>query len=225
MKASLQVSTSASTGLGDGGAAALLAGAALALLPVTVSAQAFLDRGFLDFAGEEVLFDSRIMEREIEAASPLIAHADRYVVVHLAENRVFVFQGKRAIWSAPAGTGTGFRLGTGQHRWTFTTPRGLMRVQRMERDPYWEPPDWYYVEQGRSPPPAGQQRPRLRGVMGTTAIYLGDGIAIHGTGSPQLLMNPDPEKRRISHGCIRLTNEAARELMHMVEVGTPVLLF
>jgi lipoprotein-anchoring transpeptidase ErfK/SrfK len=61
--------------------------------------------------------------------------------------------------------------------------------------------------------------------MGTTALYLGDGIAIHGTGSPQLVLNPDPEARKVSHGCIRLTNEAARELMHMVDVGTPVLIF
>jgi lipoprotein-anchoring transpeptidase ErfK/SrfK len=62
--------------------------------------------------------------------------------------------------------------------------------------------------------------------MGTTAIYLSEpGIAIHGTSTPELLMNPDPEKRRVSHGCIRLTNEAVRELMHMVSVGTPVLIF
>mgnify|MGYP002032576303 CR=1 FL=1 len=31
--------------------------------------------------------------------------------------------------------------------------------------------------------------------------------------------------RRVSHGCIRLTNEHAHELMHMVEVGTPVLIY
>ena len=65
----------------------------------------------------------------------------------------------------------------------------------------------------------------MAGIMGSTAIYLGDGIAIHGTNRPELLMNPDPEQRRVSHGCIRLTNENARELMHMVEVGTPVLIY
>ena len=59
--------------------------------------------------------------------------------------------------------------------------------------------------------------------LGTTAM--GDGIAIHGTESPQLILNPDPEARRVSHGCIRLTNEHARELMHMVDVGTTVLIF
>ena len=61
--------------------------------------------------------------------------------------------------------------------------------------------------------------------MGNTAIYLGDGIAIHGTNNPALLLNPDPERRRVSHGCIRLTNESARELYHLVDVDTPVLVF
>jgi lipoprotein-anchoring transpeptidase ErfK/SrfK len=38
-------------------------------------------------------------------------------------------------------------------------------------------------------------------------------------------MNPDPDVHRVSHGCIRFNNENARELMHMVEVGTPVLIY
>lgn len=172
-----------------------------------------------------VLFQSRILEREMEALSPLVGHAGRYVVVHLAENRVFVFEGKSAVWSAPAGTGNGFRLERGQHRWKFDTPRGLMRIRRMEKDPLWQAPDWYYVEKGLPVPSDTHPSRWMSGIMGTTAIYLGDGIAIHGTNAPQLLMNPDPDKRRVSHGCIRLTNEAARELMHMVEVGTPVLIF
>ena len=65
----------------------------------------------------------------------------------------------------------------------------------------------------------------IPGGMGNTALYLGDGIAIHGTERPELLLNPDPDARRVSHGCIRLTNEAARTLMHMVDVGTPVLIY
>jgi len=203
-----------------------LALAALALaLPATARAQVFVDRQILDVAGDEILFDSKILEREVEASSSLVAYADRYVVVHLAENRVFVFEGKRAIWSAPAGTGNGFRLERGEHRWKFDTPRGLMRIRRMEKDPLWQAPDWHYIEKGLPVPPDNHPSRWMPGIMGTTAIYLGDGIAIHGTNQPHLLMNPDPEKRRVSHGCIRLTNEAARELMHMVDVGTPVLLF
>jgi lipoprotein-anchoring transpeptidase ErfK/SrfK len=61
--------------------------------------------------------------------------------------------------------------------------------------------------------------------MVNTAIYLADGSAIHGTSQPELLLTPDPEALRVSHGCIRLTNEAARARMHMVGIGTLVLVF
>ena len=175
--------------------------------------------------GQEVLFQDRILERAPHLDAPLVGSGERYVVVHLAENRVFVFEGDRAIWSAPAGTGTGFKLDSGDHQWKFATPRGMMRIRRMEKDPLWEAPDWHYVEKGLKPPPQNDPSRTMSGIMGSTAIYLGDGIAIHGTNQPQLLMNPDPDARRVSHGCIRLTNENARELMHMVDVGTPVLIY
>jgi lipoprotein-anchoring transpeptidase ErfK/SrfK len=175
--------------------------------------------------GGEVRFRAAILEREVVADQPLVREEGRYVVVHLAENRVFVFDGPRAVWSAPAGTGTGFRLDTGQHRWKFSTPKGMFRIQRMEKDPLWEAPDWHFVEKGLPIPSLNSPSRLMKGVMGTTAIYLGDGIAIHGTNQPALLLNPDPERRRVSHGCIRLTNEAARTLMHMVAVGTPVLIY
>ncbi len=195
---------------------------ALALAPRGATGQ---DALFTEDGGE-VLFRSTFLEREVEADLPLVRHEGRYIVVHLAENRVFVFEGTEAVWSAPAGTGTGFRLDRGgEHRWRFDTPKGLMRVQRMEKDPLWEAPDWHFIERGVPVPPDNSRSRLIPGGMGTTAIYLGDGIAIHGTESPQLLLNPDPEKRRVSHGCIRLTNEAARTLMHMVDVGTPVLIY
>jgi lipoprotein-anchoring transpeptidase ErfK/SrfK len=175
--------------------------------------------------GGEVRFRSEVMERSVVADEPLVRTEGRYVVVHLAENRVYVFEGTRSIWSAPAGTGTGFRLDRGEHRWKFSTPRGMFRIQRMEKDPLWEAPDWHFVEKGLPIPPQNSPSRLMKGVMGTTAIYLGDGIAIHGTNQPGLVLNPDPERRRVSHGCIRLTNEAARDLMHMVDVGTPVLIY
>jgi len=173
----------------------------------------------------EVRFRADVLERGMVAGSSLVRGEGRYVVVHLAENRVFVFDGARAVWSAPAGTGTGFRLATGEHRWKFSTPRGMFRVQKMEKDPIWEAPDWHFVERGVPIPPSNSPARIVRGGMGTTALYLGDGIAIHGTNQPELLLRADPERRRVSHGCIRLTNEAARTLMHMVDVGTPVLIY
>ena len=190
--------------------------AAVASLAAVGSARA---QGTSEFLGEVA------GEGALELAAPLIDFDGPYVLVHLATNRVYIVEGTSSLWSAPAGTGTGFRLAGSGKRWTFTTPRGLFRVRRKEKDPVWIAPDWYYVEKGlRVPHPDSPSR-RINGAMGTTAIYLGDGIAIHGTFSPGLIMNPDPESRRVSHGCIRLTNEAARELYHLVEVGTPVLIY
>ncbi len=201
---------------------AMAAAAWVAVLPAHATAQAGA-RAVDD--GGEVLFRSEVMERSAVTDRPLVDTGDPYVVVHLADNRVYVFRGSRAVWSAPAGTGTGFRLDRGQHAWKFSTPRGLFRIQRMEKDPLWEAPDWHYVERGLPIPAQNSPARLMRGVMGTTALYLGDGIAIHGTNAPRLVLNPDPARRRVSHGCIRLTNEAARDLMHMVGVGTLVLIY
>ena len=197
----------------------------LVLLALAVFAAPLQGQGFVTTDDGEVRFRSDVLEREVHMDQPLIREGGRYVVVHLAENRVFVFDGSDAVWSAPAGTGTGFRLTTGEHRWKFSTPRGMFRIHRMEKDPLWDAPDWHFIEKGLPIPADNAPSRIMKGIMGSTAIYLGDGIAIHGTNQPALLLNPDPERRRVSHGCIRLTNEAARTLMHMVDVGTPVLIY
>ncbi len=172
-----------------------------------------------------VLLEVARVEGAVRLEVPLLPVEGPYVVVHLARNRVFLVEDGRVRWSAPAGTGTGFRLSGAGRRWKFTTPRGLFRVLRKEKDPVWEAPDWYYVEKGLPIPPDDDPSRRIPGVMGATALYLGYGIAIHGTDRPELLLHPDPERRRVSHGCIRLTDEAARELYHRVRVGTPVLVY
>jgi len=193
---------------------------AQAALPASSAAQMPID-----LSGGDLVWEERIQDREISTGVPLVPGVDRYIVVHLAENRVFLFEGDEAVWSSPSGTGTGTQLDTGERAWKFTTPRGLFKVKRMERDPIWLAPDWHFIEKGLRVPPPDHPSRRIANGMGNTALYLGDGIAIHGTDKPELLLNPDPDARRVSHGCIRLTNEAARELMHLVEVGTPVLIF
>ncbi len=186
---------------------------------------ALADRPLL--GGPEASFGARTVEQPVQLDDPLVTHDGPYVVVHLAENRVYLMEGAEAVWSTPAGTGTGLDLHNpnAEHDWKFSTPRGLFQVRHKERDPVWEAPDWYFIENGRPVPPEDHPSRSMRGMLGNTAIYLGDGLAIHGTDRPGLILNGDPEARRVSHGCIRLTNEAARTLFHMVDVGTPVLIF
>lgn len=194
--------------------ASVLMVATSTILPAALPAQE-LSRFLGEAGGKETL----------ELDAPLLDLDAPYVLVHLRTNHVHLMDGTESLWSAPAGTGTGFRLAGAGKRWTFSTPRGIFRVRRKEKDPVWVAPDWYYVERGLAVPADNSPSRRVHGAMGNTAIYLGDGIAIHGTSSPELILNPDPESRRISHGCIRLTNESARELFHLVEVGTPVLVY
>ena len=205
----------------DAAAAVWLRGAVLLiglLAPAAARAQAF--------DGYPLVTDrSRMLARDVAVGTSFLPSHERYVVVHLVENRLFVMEGERAIWSAPVGTGTGFNLNGAGQKWHFSTPRGIMRVRYKEKDPVWIAPDWHFVERGVPVPPRQHPSRSIPGALGTTAIYLGDGIAIHGTHRPELVLDPDPERRRISHGCIRLTNEAARELYYLIDVGTPVLIY
>lgn len=205
----------------EAGAATVLRGALLLiglLTPVATGAQGFDDHPL-------VTDRSRVLARDVAVGTSLLPSHERYVVVHLAENRLFVMEGESAIWSAPVGTGTGFNLNGAGQKWHFSTPRGIMKVRYKEKNPVWIAPDWHFVERGVPVPPQQHPSRSIPGALGTTAIYLGDGIAIHGTYRPELVLDPDPERRRISHGCIRLTNEAARELYYLIDVGTPVLIF
>ena len=153
-------------------------------------------------------------------------HTDgRYVVIRLAENRLYVVDGERVIWSAPVGTGTGFRLEGRGRAYHFSTPRGIFRVQAKEKDPVWIRPDWSFIEEKKPIPPFDSPLRREPGTLGTTAIYIGFELAMHGTEKPELVLRPDPDARRVSHGCIRMTNEDARRLFYLVEIGTPVLIF
>ncbi|MBI4408155.1 MAG: L,D-transpeptidase [Gemmatimonadetes bacterium] len=156
---------------------------------------------------------------------PPLHTRERYVLVQLAQNRLYLLEGNRAVWSAPVATGTGFRLEGKGRSWHFATPRGLFRVQRKEKDPIWIKPDWAFIEEGLPVPPLGSPLRRQVGMLGTTAIYIGYELAMHGTSKPELVLQSNPEDRRVSHGCIRLTNEDARTLYHLVEVGTPVLIY
>jgi lipoprotein-anchoring transpeptidase ErfK/SrfK len=150
---------------------------------------------------------------------PPVTAEGRYVVVSLAENRLYLMEAERVVWSTLVGTGTGTRLEGAGQQWDFSTPRGMFRVQRKEKDPRWYLPDWHFVENKLPVPSVDDPKRWQRGMLGTSALFLGEGIALHGTSKPELL------GQNVSHGCIRMTNEAARELYYAVDVGTPIIIY
>lgn len=143
----------------------------------------------------------------------------RYIVISLEEHRLYLMEAERVLWSTLVGTGTGTRLEGAGQKWDFSTPRGMFRVQRKEKNPRWYVPDWAYIERKQPIPDRDDPKRWETGMLGTTALFLGEGIAVHGTNHPELL------GQNVSHGCIRMTNEAARQLYHQVEVGTPVIIY
>lgn len=150
--------------------------------------------------------------------SEAMARGRYVVVVDLDANRLYFARGRRVLWSAPVGTGTGLRLETERRTWDFDTPNGVFHVQHKEKDPVWIAPDWYFVENNLPVPAENSPRRRFPGGLGSAAVYLGHGLAIHGTDKPELL------GQRVSHGCIRLSNADALRLMHNVQPGTEVVI-
>lgn len=140
------------------------------------------------------------------------------VVIDLDTNILHFKQGDLTLWSAPIGTGTGFRMEGDERAWDFDTPRGIYNVQFKELNPAWIAPDWFYVENGLPVPPPDSKERYFPGGLGDAAVYIGHDLAIHGTDKPELL------GQRVSHGCIRLANKYAMRLFHNVQIGTEVII-
>jgi L,D-transpeptidase YbiS len=154
----------------------------------------------------------------VDPLQPPVRPDKRYVAVDVRHNELRFMDGPRVLWRAPVGTGTGFRLSTPGQRWQFTTPTGTRYVQFKQLNPAWIRPDWWYHENKLPVPSPDSEARKEVGGLGSAAVYLGDEIAIHGTDKPELL------GRRVSHGCIRLSNTNALRLFHDVQVGTPVVI-
>ncbi|HYW12950.1 MAG TPA: L,D-transpeptidase family protein [Longimicrobium sp.] len=153
------------------------------------------------------------------AEGPPVRRDLKYVVIDVDVNELRFMDGEQVLWRAPVGTGTGFRLTTNSGRdWQFDTPSGTMYVQYKEQNPTWFIPDWWFIENKRPIPPQGSPDRKQEGGLGAAAVYLGNELAIHGTDKPELL------GRRVSHGCIRLSNANALRLFHNVQIGTPVII-
>ena len=71
-----------------------------------------------------------------------------YLVVSMADHRLWYKQGKEVLFEAPVATGSGKELvGGASGQWRFETPRGRLTVKGKDENPAWVPPDWHYVEQ------------------------------------------------------------------------------
>jgi hypothetical protein len=86
--------------------------------------------------------------KSLMSESPAEAANQPYIVVSMADHRLWYKQGKEVLYEAPVATGSGKELvGGSAGQWRFETPRGRLTVKAKDEDPAWVPPDWHYVEQ------------------------------------------------------------------------------
>lgn len=79
--------------------------------------------------------------------SPAAAANQPYVVISMADHKIWYKQGKEVLFEAGVATGSGKELvGGSAGLWRFETPRGRLVVKGKGENPAWVPPDWHYVE-------------------------------------------------------------------------------
>ncbi|HJU74351.1 MAG TPA: L,D-transpeptidase [Gemmatimonadaceae bacterium] len=90
------------------------------------------------------------------AASTDPSQEDSYIVISIAEHRLWYKKQDQVVFSTRVATGSGKVLAKNARKssdkdsqWKFETPRGRLVVQSKETDPAWVPPDWHYVEVGQ----------------------------------------------------------------------------
>jgi hypothetical protein len=70
-----------------------------------------------------------------------------YIVVSIADHRLWYKRGDQILFTTQVATGSGKVLAKGGgNKWKFETPRGRLVVESKETEPQWVPPDWHYVE-------------------------------------------------------------------------------
>ena len=140
------------------------------------------------------------------------------IVVNLPEHRLFYFP-KPEKGKAPVVLT--FPVSVGKMDWS--TPLGVTKVVRKQKDPPWYPPESVrkeHIKRGDPPlpavVPAGPDNP-----LGTRSMRLdipGGAYLIHGTN------NPDAVGMAITHGCLRMYPEDIERLFDLTPVGTRVAL-
>ena len=98
--------------------------------------------------------------------------APRYIVISLADNRVWVRDSGVELFTTRVASGSGRTLtGAGEKQtYKFDTPRGKLTVLSKETSPAWVPPDWHFVEQ------AGKKKLGILRMKRGQIIQVADGI-------------------------------------------------
>lgn len=134
--------------LGVAGSAALLANTLEVRYERDVSRMVFNDNvELLDDLRRRAGLESDSLNRLLATSHEPFARP--YIVVSIADHRLWYRKGDSVLFTTPVATGSGKILESSGSisRWRFETPRGRLTVVSRETDPIWVPPDWHYVEE------------------------------------------------------------------------------
>lgn len=171
------------------GSTALLANTLQLRYERDVSRMVFNDNlSVLENVQRELGLRSDSLNAVLASGTEALPAADQpYIVVSIAENRVWYKRGEEILFEAQVATGSGKVLvkDGGAERWKFETPRGRMVALEKEENPAWIPPDWHFIEAAKN---RGLGVTRLQ--RGQT-IPLPDGAVLTTTGSDVVRQYPD----------------------------------
>jgi lipoprotein-anchoring transpeptidase ErfK/SrfK len=86
----------------------------------------------------------------LAASEKAVPDTQPYIVVSIAENRLWYKLRDSVLFTTRVATGTGKTLKKpGGKDWKFETPRGRLKVEKKEVEPPWVPPDWHYIEMAK----------------------------------------------------------------------------
>lgn len=128
-----------------------------------------------------------------------------YLVVSIADRRLWYRQGDAVLMATDIATGSGKTLvkEKGTSTWKFDTPRGRLTVTGKEANPVWVPPDWFYVEHARKKKLALAHLERGRSLAvsdGSHITVLGDNVVRSYPGGRISVLKASDQKDIIVNG-------------------------
>ena len=151
-----------------------------------------------------------IASQNLKYATKLLNNKfDKFLVVDKSEMKIFLFDRfGRMINSYKMGCAK--RYGTKHKKADSRTPEGSFSVEGI-----YDSTDWLFTDDnGKTSQIKGQFGPRFIRIKNPVTTQIG----IHGTSAPWTIGG------RVSHGCIRITNEEIMQLAKIVEPGMPVII-
>jgi lipoprotein-anchoring transpeptidase ErfK/SrfK len=194
-----------------GGALAILAGSLT--VPVAAEPLSMAPAGYSSSVIDRYLRDDRVGD---EPRAPLASHLRRQVVPYstIEAPGTIIIDTPNTYLYLVLGNGKAMRYGIGVGREGFTWS-GVESITKMTEWPDWYPPAEMISRQPYLPRfmAGGPGNP-----LGARALYLGNTVyRIHGTNDPSTI------GKRVSSGCIRLTNEDVADLYGRAKPGTKVV--